>query len=324
MKALALLSGGLDGRLAARLVAEQGLETEAVHFVTAFLREERTEAARGTAELPVTVVDVAAEHFETVVVRPKHGYGSGMNPCIDCRIFMLRQAARLAGERGATLVVTGEVLGQSRMSQRRESLERIGRESGLAGRLLRPLSAAHLPLTEAETEGRLDRSRLLAIHGRSRSGQLELARKLGIRDDGPAPGSGCCLLADAGFSRRLRDLLSHAGTAYPGPEALARLRLGRHFRLSHAIKAIVARNDEEGRSLAGLSEGLWTCCCQGGGAMVVLEGEPSLAGLARAAGLAARYGAGRDASLAEVVWRNGNEERRVSVPPERDAERYLV
>ena len=323
MKALALLSGGLDGRLAARLVAEQGLETEAVHFVTAFLREERTEAARGTADLPVTVVDVAAEHFETVVVRPKYGYGSGMNPCIDCRIFMLRQAARLAGERGAAVVVTGEVLGQSRMSQRRESLERIERESGLAGRLLRPLSAAHFAPTEAETDGRLDRSRLRAIHGRSRSGQLELARDLGIRDR-PAPGGGCCLLADAGFSRRLRDLLSHAGTAYPGREALARLRLGRHFRLSHALKAIVARNDEEGRSLAGLSEGLWTCRCQGGGAILALEGEPAEAGLALAAGLAARYGAGRDASLAEVVCRRGDLERRVFVPPERDAERYLV
>ncbi len=323
MKALALLSGGLDGRLAARLVAEQGLETEAVHFVTAFLREERTEAARGASDLCVTVVDVAAEHFETVVVRPKHGYGSGMNPCIDCRIFMLRHAARLADGRGAALVVTGEVLGQSRMSQRRESLERIERESGLAGRLLRPLSAAHLPPTEAETEGRLDRNRLGAIHGRSRSGQLELARGLGIRD-WPAPGSGCCLLADAGFSRRLRDLLSHSGTAYPGREALARLRLGRHFRLSHALKAIVARNDEEGSRLAGLSEGLWTCRCQGGGAIVALEGEAPEAGLARAAGLAARYGAGRDSSLVEVVYRRGNEERRLSVPPERDPERYLV
>ncbi|MBZ5638549.1 MAG: hypothetical protein LAO51_07300 [Acidobacteriia bacterium] len=323
MKALALLSGGLDGRLAARLVREQGVETEAVHFETAFLRAERTRAARSTPELPVEVVDVAREHFESVVVRPKHGYGTAMNPCIDCRIFMLRKAASLARERGADLVVTGEVLGQTRMSQRRESLLRIERESGLVGRLLRPLSAAHLPPTAAETDGRIDRSRLGDLEGRSRTAQQALARGLGV-GDGPAPGSGCCLLADLGFSRRLRDLLAHGGSSYPGRDGLLRLRLGRHFRVSHGVKAVVARNDEEGRILAGLAAGLWTCRSEGGGALTIVEGEPDDAGLARAAALAARYGAGRDDSLCGVVCRRGAEERRVEVRPDAEPERFLV
>jgi hypothetical protein len=323
MRAIALRSGGLDGALAERLVAEQGIEVEAVHFLTAFLRSGRTEAARRLAGAPLKVVDVAREHFEAVVVAPRYGYGTAMNPCIDCRIFMLRKAADLARERGADLVVTGEVLGQSRMSQRRESLERIERESGLSGRLLRPLSAAHLAPTVAEASGRIDRGRLGAIQGRSRAPQIELARRSGI-GLWPAPGGGCCLLADLAFSRRLRDLLSHSGTVYPGAESLARLRLGRHLRLSHDSKAVVARNDDESRALEGLSSGLWSCRCEGGGALLVHEGPGDERALARAAALAARYGAGRDLPRTEVLCRRGDEERRIEVAAERDPDRYLV
>jgi hypothetical protein len=323
VKALALLSGGLDGLLAARLVADQGVDIHGVHFVTAFLRAARTEAARRSPDLGVAVMDVSREHFESVVVRPRYGYGAAMNPCIDCRIFMLRKAASLARECSADLVVTGEVLGQSRMSQRRESLERTERESGLAGRLLRPLSAAHLPPTEAESEGRIVRRRLGAIEGRSRKAQLALAHAYGMRA-WPAPGSGCCLLADPGLSRRLRDLLAHGGPTYPGQQALERLRLGRHFRLSHGVKVVVARDDEESRGLGGLAEDLWTCRAEGGGALVVVEGDPADAGLARAAALAARYGAGRDLPRCAVVCRRGAEVRRLEAPPEPEPERFLV
>jgi tRNA-specific 2-thiouridylase len=257
------------------------------------------------------------------VVRPKYGYGTGMNPCLDCRIFMLRKAAEIARERGSDLVVSGEVLGQTRMSQRRESLLRIERESGLAGRLLRSLSAGHLAPTEAEADGRIDRSRLGAAHGRSRSFQLELAARLDIRE-WPAPGSGCCLLADVGFARRLRDLVAHEGPSYPGRDAIERLRLGRHFRLSHRLKAVVARNDLEGKRLGGLSSDLWTCRSVEGGALVVLEGAPDETGLARAAALAARYGAARALPRCEIVCRRGNEERRVEVAPDPGPERLLV
>jgi tRNA-uridine 2-sulfurtransferase len=323
VKALALLSGGLDGLLAARVVADQGVAVCGVHFVTAFLRAARTEAARRSPDLDVGVMDVSREHFESVVVRPKYGYGAAMNPCIDCRIFMLRKAASYARERSLDLVVTGEVLGQSRMSQRRESLARIERESGLAGRLLRPLSAAHLSPTEAEKEGRIVRSRLGSIEGRSRTAQLALARAFGMPVS-LSPGGGCCLLADLGFSRRLRDLLAHGGPTYPGPDAMERLRLGRHFRLSHGMKAVVARDDEESRGLGGLAEGLWSCRAEGGGALVVVEGEQGEAGLARAAALAARYGAGRDLPRCAVVCRRGTEERRLEVSPEAEAGRFLV
>ena len=337
-KAVVLLSGGLDSTLAVRMLKEQGVEVHAVNFNTGFcltdharkvrktddLKKLRNEALRAGADLQVEVeiVDISKEYLD-ILTRPKHGYGSAANPCIDCRIFMLRKAASLARERGAELVVTGEVLGQSRMSQRRESLERIERESGLAGRLLRPLSAAHLTPSEAENDGRIVRNRLGEIHGRSRTGQLELARALGIRA-WPAPGGGCCLLADLGFSRRLRDLLAHGGPSYPGPQALLRLRLGRHFRLSHGLKAVVARDDEESRGLAALAEDLWTCRAEGGGALVVVEGEPAEAGLGRAAALAARYGVGRGHPRCAVVCRRGAEERRFEVSPEAEPGRFLV
>ena len=323
MKALALLSGGLDGLLAARLMADQGIEVEAVHFTTGFLRASRTRAAAASDFPRAEIADVAREYFERVVVAPKYGYGCAMAPCIDCRIFMLRKADAIARDKEAGIVITGEVLGQSRMSQRRESLDRIEHESGLAGRLLRPLSARHLVPTAAESDGRIARDRLESIHGRSRAAQLELARRFGI----PQPrftGGGCCLLSDAGFSRRLKDHLDHEGPAWPGAEPLARLRLGRHFRLSHALKVVVARNDDDGLELAAVAGESWVCRCVGGGALTVVEGSAREEGLSRAAALAARYSAGRDLPLAEVVCRRGPEERCVAVVPERDPGRFLI
>jgi tRNA-specific 2-thiouridylase len=167
------------------------------------------------------------------------------------------------------------------------------------------------------------RDRLESIHGRSRSAQLELARRFGIPQQ-PSTGGGCCLLSDAGFSRRLKDHLGHEGTAWPGAEPLARLRLGRHFRLSHAIKVVVARNDDDGRELAAVASGSWVCRCVAGGALAVVEGSPGEEGLSRAAALAAHYGAGRDLPRAEVVCTLGSEERRVFVVPERDPGRFGV
>lgn len=328
VKALGLLSGGLDSTLAARLLREQGVEVEGVHFSTGFCkvdhrralgrpadreRPERLESAalRAGAELaaPVEIVDVSREYLREVVLRPKYGYGSAMNPCIDCRIFMLRRAAELASERGADVVFTGEVVGQRPMSQHHAAMRTVEQESGLAGRLLRPLSAAHLPPTEVEREGRVDRARLGAAHGRGRGAQLELARRFGI-DAFPAPSGGCCFLADANFARRLRDLLSHRDPESIEPEDLLLLKLGRHFRIAHDAKGVFGRDEAESRWLRLDGGDRWRCqVADGRGSYGVLEGEGAEGKLAEGAALAVRYSSHRTEARVRVVLRRGDVER---------------
>jgi len=189
------------------------------------------------------VVDISVEFLE-LVLNPKHGFGSNMNPCIDCKIFMLKKAKDLMPVLGVQFVVTGEVLGQRPMSQHRRALEIIEKESGLEGVLLRPLCAGILPQTLPEKEGWVKRDRLFKFSGRSRRPQIDLARELGIIDYPNA--SGGCLLTDAHFSSRLKDLISHQEL---NVEGAGLLKIGRHFRLDKLAKLIVGRNEEEGREL---------------------------------------------------------------------------
>ena len=192
-KAIALLSGGLDSTLAVKLVLDQGIQVEALNYVTPFCqcnRKGRCEAARVADEfgIPCKTIAVTDEFFE-LIRHPKHGYGSGMNPCLDCRILMFSRARQRMEETGADFVFTGEVLGERPMSQRRDAMRIIERESGLEGRLLRPLSAKLLPPTHPEQEGLVDREKLLSISGRSRKPQMALAKELGIYDY-PCPAGG--------------------------------------------------------------------------------------------------------------------------------------
>lgn len=300
MRALGLISGGWDGEIAAAMVRAAGWEVLGLHLDHGFVRDDRAAEARRPREFPVEVRGVAREFLAEVVRRPRHGYGSAMNPCIDCRIFMLRRAAAMAEERGIGLVFTGEVLGQTRMSQRRESLLRIEAESGLSGRLLRPLSARFLEPTRAETGGAIDRDRLGAIHGRGRREQARLSAGLGL----PPPrarGGPCCLLADRAFAARLRDLLAHSPEDGPPLPALALLRRGRHFRLSHRAKAVVARDEEECRLLRERHADLPSCQAEDGrGPVVLLEGDPDETEVRSAAALALRFGAHRGDAAAPV------------------------
>jgi len=337
LKALGLLSGGLDSTLAALLLQEQGIEVEGVHFSTGFCKVDHRRALRRPADAarpsrlkqqalragsdlcaPVEVVDVAEEYLREVVLHPKYGYGSAMNPCIDCRIFMLRKAAERAGELGADVVFTGEVVGQRPMSQHHAALRTIEADSGLAGRLLRPLSAAHLDPTEAERDGRIDRSKLGALHGRGRGAQLELARRFGL-DEFPAPSGGCCFLADRSFARRLRDLLDHTDPAKVTREDLVLLKVGRHFRLAHDTKVVLGRDEPESRLLRLQAGERWTCQVESGkGSFGVVEGEPDELRLLEAASLAARYCAARADALLPVALRRAGESRRVEVAPASD------
>jgi hypothetical protein len=185
------------------------------------------------------------QKFVEIVKRPRHGHGRNMNPCIDCRILMLREAGALMEMIGADFVITGEVLGQRPMSQQKHTLNLIERESGFAGFVVRPLSARLLPETVPEARGIIDRGRLLAMSGRTRKPQMALARELGLTDY-PTPAGGC-LLTDPIYARRLRDLLD--ATPDPDPTDLGLLRLGRHFRPSGTCKIIVGRNEAENNAL---------------------------------------------------------------------------
>lgn len=248
-RAIALFSGGLDSALAVCMLQDQGFEVEGLHVRTLFACCQGPAASLAQQlGIPLHVVSVGDDYLG-LIRRPRYGYGKGMNPCVDCRIYMARLARRLMEQRGAEVVISGEVLGQRNMSQKRVDLEVIARESGLGGRLLRPLSARRLPPTLAEEKGLVDRSRLGDLAGRSRKPQLALAQRFGLRSV-PAPSSGCAL-ADVRFARRVRDLVEH----HPCPSwaDYRLLRIGRHIRLDSQTKVVLGRNAEQNRALESLA-----------------------------------------------------------------------
>jgi tRNA U34 2-thiouridine synthase MnmA/TrmU len=251
-KALALLSGGLDSTLAVKIMLDQGIKVEALNFTSPFCTCTgknsgcKSEAVRVAEEfdIPIKVINKGLEYLE-IVRKPKHGYGKGMNPCIDCRIFLLRKAKEYMAECGADFIITGEVLGQRPMSQRRNSMQLIERESGLEGLLLRPLSAGHFPPTIPETEGWVDRNRLPSIQGRSRKEQMELAEDLDIRNY-PCPAGGC-LLTELSFVSKIRDVFDH--TEELNIRDFQLLKTGRHFRIGERTKVIIGRDEADNDAL---------------------------------------------------------------------------
>ena len=248
MKALALLSGGLDSMLAAKLIQEQGIEVVGVAFTSPFFGPDKARRAAEWLGIPLHVVDIT-EDLIPVLVRPKYGYGRNMNPCIDCHTLMVRKAGELMKELGASFVVTGEVLGERPKSQNAAALRIVARDSGLEGYLLRPLSAKLLPPTVPEEKGWVDRERLLDIQGRSRKPQMALAEKYGLKDY-PSPAGGC-LLTDPGLSRRLKELLAENQT--PEQRDLELLKYGRHFKSPEGTRIVVARQKEENEPLVALA-----------------------------------------------------------------------
>jgi tRNA-specific 2-thiouridylase len=247
VKALALLSGGLDSTLAAKLILNQGIDVVAVNFVTPFCLCkkggcEATEAAKQLG-VPLKVVDVGDEYLK-MVRKPKHGYGRNMNPCIDCRIFIAKKAKKYAKEIGASFIFTGEVLDERPMSQHSKAMKIIEEESGLKGKILRPLSAKLLPETAMEKKGLVDREKLLDIRGRSRKPQIKLAEKFNIKDY-PCPAGGC-LLTYREYANKLRDLFKHKKRCSMADVSL--LKVGRHFRFGEN-KIIVGRNEAENKIL---------------------------------------------------------------------------
>ncbi|NOY52419.1 MAG: hypothetical protein GXP58_02235 [Deltaproteobacteria bacterium] len=254
-KAVALLSGGLDSTLAVKVILEQGIDVTAFNLKTPFCCCNRkkgcgNEAFRVAREfgIPVKVIHADLEYIERVR-NPRFGYGKNMNPCLDCRVFLHRKAAEFMEEIGATFLITGEVLGQRPMSQRRDAMNLIDREAGLKGRILRPLSAGVLDPTLPEEAGVVDRNRLLSITGRSRKEQMALAEHFSIRDY-PCPAGGC-LLTDAHYAVKLKDLFRHSESLRM--EEIRLLRAGRHLRIHPGLKVIVGRNEKENETLIRLA-----------------------------------------------------------------------
>lgn len=248
VKAVSLFSGGLDSILATELIRRQDIEVIAFNIKTPFgipKKDGTSEAQQAAQQLnvPLKVLSVDKEYIK-MLRNPKHGYGKNINPCVDCKIFILKKAKQYAKEIGADFLFTGEVLGERPMSQYGPALKTIEQEAGLKGKLLRPLSAKLLTATVAEKKGLVDRNRLLSIQGRSRKPQLELAKEYGITVF-PSPAGGCLLTCEE-YAKKLRDLFENKKRIAVADVAL--LRVGRHFRVGRN-KIIVGRNRDENNFL---------------------------------------------------------------------------
>lgn len=307
-RAIGLLSGGLDSILAVKVLQQQDVEVLTVTFVTPFFSSARAQLAAHQLGVPLRVIDIAEPHL-AMLKRPEHGYGRTMNPCIDCHTLMLNRAGRLMDAEACDFLFTGEVLGERPMSQNLQALRIVAQGSGYADFIVRPLSAQLLPETEVERKGLVDRTRLLALSGRSRKPQMDLARKFGITDY-PTPAGGC-LLTEIQFSLRLRDLLTH------NPDATVRdaefLKIGRHFRLGPATKLICGRNHDENERLSRLARADDVILSSLGvpGPTAVLVGLGDRDTLALAASLVVRYSDVPVGALGAVAVQTSSSSREV-------------
>lgn len=329
-KALVLLSGGLDSTLVVGIMLKEGVELEAINFTTPFCRCNRTkgcpyEAKRVTEGfgIPLKVFNNIFKEYIEVIKKPKYGYGKGINPCIDCRIFMFKKAKEYMVERGALFIITGEVLGQRPMSQHRQAMKIIERDSGLTGLVLRPLSAKLLKPTLPEENGWVNREHLLNISGRSRKPQMALAKDLQINDY-PCPAGGC-LLTDKLFAKRMKDLLKF--NKEPSLNEIELLKIGRHFRLSDDLKVIVGRDCDENKKLTMLLKDGDIKIVVGNdkGPLVICRGAINQSYLLKAAAICARYSDDRGKSGIKISG-NSDEEKILSIPfiDDRELERLRI
>ena len=313
VKALSLLSGGLDSILATELILNQGIDVEAVNFVSPFCLCKKggcgaVEAAKQLG-VPLKVVSVGNEYLK-MVRKPKHGYGRNMNPCIDCRIFMIKKAKKYAKEIGAAFIFTGEVLDERPMSQHFKAMKIVEEGSGLKGRLLRPLSARLLPETVIEKKGLVKRDKLLDIRGRSRKPQIKLAEEFNIADY-PCPAGGC-LLTYKEFANKLRDLFRHRKRCSMPDVAL--LKVGRHFRFGEN-KIIVGRNEAENKILTAkkMRYDYYFEVPDVGGPITVLQGLKNKKAIQVAAALTAFYSDAKSDRITVNFGRNSLD-KSITVP----------
>lgn len=327
-KAIALYSGGLDSTLAILVAIRQGINVTAVTFLTHFgcdISDKSSCSKNPFAASQKFGFEIKlchlADKFIEIVKNPKFGHGKNMNPCIDCRILMLKEAKEFMKMADADFIITGEVLGQRPMSQRRGTFPKIDREAGVEGYVLRPLSAKLLKPSIAEQMGIMDREKLCDFHGRSRKPQMALAKEFGLTEY-PAPAGGC-LLTDPLYSYRLKELLSY--NLHPSLKDINLLRIGRHFRISGNCKIIVGRDENENNAIQALSEDndylLWvdgfgsplTIVCANADANA--NGNPADEDLKLAASICARYSDANRLSIVEVSVKGKGSEFKVHTTP---------
>jgi len=322
-KAVALISGGLDSLLAAKLIQNQGIEVEGINFFTGFCVEGHTHAIRKqdrnkvkrnnalwVAEqlgIKLHIVDIV-EEYKDVVINPKHGYGANLNPCLDCKIFMVQKAHEWIQANHFDFIITGEVMGQRPMSQRKRTLPVVSTESGAQDLLLRPLCAHNLPETKPEKEGWVEREKLMGISGRSRKPQMSLAKQFGF-EDYAQPAGGCCFLTDQSYAVKLKDLWDNRGNKNYEIDDIMLLKVGRHIRPSKAFKLIIAREEGETRFLSGYKKQFQSIkTVSHAGPMTLVDGDKlDQQQIQLACAITARFSKGRDEESVEVLFSDADQ-----------------
>lgn len=316
-KAVALISGGLDSMLAARAIQQQGIHVEGINFFTGFCVEGHTHAIRKqergrpkrnnalwVAEqlgIKLHIIDIV-EEYKDVVLNPKHGYGAHLNPCLDCKVFMVGKAREWMLTHGFDFIITGEVIGQRPKSQRKTTMPVVARESGADDHLLRPLCAHNLAPTLPEREGWVNRKQLFGFSGRSRKPQMELAKHFGISDYAQ-PAGGCCFLTDENYSRKLTDLWRYRGKKQYELDDIMLLKIGRHMRPRSHFKLIIPREEGESRFLEGYRKEfihLQTVSHPGPLTLIETQSPLSTDDLSLAARIIARFSQGRNETRVKI------------------------
>ncbi len=314
--------------LATRAIMEQGVHVEGINFFTGFCVEGHTHAIRKkdrqkpkrnnalwVAEqlgIKLHIVDVI-EEYKDVLLNPVHGYGQNMNPCLDCKGFMVRKAYEWTQQHGFDFIITGEVMGQRPMSQRKDTMPVVQRESGAGDLLLRPLCARRLPPTLPEREGWVDRDKLFDFTGRSRKPQMALAKQFGFTDYA-TPAGGCCFLTDKAYSDKLVDMWQHRSSRDYQLDDIMLLKVGRHLRPRPHFKMIISREEGEGKFLEGYrKQYIHLRSHSHGGPLVLIDGEVNQDDIYLAARIAARYGQGRKAEQVEIEVISPDEQQQILI-----------
>jgi len=323
-RAYLLFSGGLDSIIAAKLLKNLGFKVVGVHVTSPFFEKEPKKVKELAEKLGIELqVIKAGDDYLEMLKSPVYGYGKNVNPCIDCKAYMLKKLKELAGEEG--IIATGEVLGQRPMSQRLDAFRSIEKLANLKGRVLRPLSGKVLPETVYEREGIVERGKLLDLKGRSRKRYPEILKELGIKEEELPTPAGGCLLTEPSFAVKVKDLMEHGELTW---ENVNLLKVGRHFRIKNC-KLVVGRNREENRKILELS--------RDGDLILKVEVAPSPVGLLRcsgeperevletAAGIVARYSdAKREKSVPVSVYKNGKLIEVVEATPLYQTQNYAL
>ncbi len=330
-KAIALISGGLDSMLATKAILEQGIHVEGINFFTGFCVEGHTHAIRQKDQkkqkrnnalwvaeqlgIKLHIIDIVEEYKE-IVINPKYGYGAHLNPCLDCKIFMVGQAKEWMVQNQFDFIITGEVIGQRPKSQHKKALPIVAVESGAENRLLRPLCALNLEPTLPEREGWVDRNKLFKFSGRNRKPQMALAEDYGIHEYAQ-PAGGCCFLTNEHYAAKLQDLWTHRGTKTYELDDIVLLKIGRHLRPNDLFKLIIGREEGENHYLEGYCHQFTHLKSSSHtGPIALYDGKNNAEDLLLAAQIVARFGSGQFADIVHIeINTHVDQTRVVAVKP---------